>query len=171
PIYAGRFARHGGARRPHPAVHGGAGGERRQHPRVRGTLSPAGLDSGPGSGVQNGPMKIGTLARRAGVAIDPVRYYEREGLLPAPARLPSGHRDSGDGAVVCLRFSRRAMALAFAVGEIPELLQLSSRREGDRAGVKAAAIHKLADVDATLAELQRIRQGLTELVESCPGHG
>ena len=116
-------------------------------------------------------MKIGTLARRAGVAIDTVRYYEREGLLPAPARLPSGYRDYDDDAVERLRFIRRAKALGFTLGEIQELLQLSARREEDMAGMKAAAIQKLADVDAKLAELQRIRQGLTELVESCPGHG
>ena len=72
-------------------------------------------------------MKIGTLAKRADVAIDTVRYYE--------------------------------------------LLALSARRDGDMAGMKSAAQQKLADVDAKLAELQRIRQGLTDLVASCPGHG
>ena len=116
-------------------------------------------------------MKIGTLAKRADVAIDTVRYYERQGLLPAPVRLASGYRDYEDGDVARLRFIRRAKALGFTLGEIGELLALSARRDGDMAGMKSAAQQKLADVDAKLAELQRIRQGLTDLVASCPGHG
>ena len=116
-------------------------------------------------------MKIGTLAKRADVAIDTVRYYERQGLLPAPVRLASGYRDYTDGDVARLRFIRRAKALGFTLGEIGELLALSARRDGDMAGMKSAAQQKLADVDAKLAELQRIRQGLTDLVASCPGHG
>ena len=116
-------------------------------------------------------MKIGTLAKHAGVAIDTVRYYERQGLLPAPVRLASGYRDYTDGDVARLRFIRRAKALGFTLGEIGELLALSTRRDGDMAGMKSAAQQKLADVDAKLAELQRIRQGLTDLVASCPGHG
>ena len=118
-----------------------------------------------------GSMKIGTLAKRADVAIDTVRYYERQGLLPAPVRLASGYRDYDDGDVARLRFIRRAKALGFTLGEIGELLALSARRDGDMAGMKSAAQQKLADVDAKLAELQRIRQGLTDLVASCPGHG
>ena len=116
-------------------------------------------------------MKIGTLAKRADVAIDTVRYYERQGLLPAPVRLASGYRDYTDGDVARLRFLRRAKALGFTLGEIGEQLALSARRDGDMAGMKSAAQQKLADVDAKLAELQRIRQGLTDLVASCPGHG
>lgn len=117
------------------------------------------------------PMKIGTLAKRADVAIDTVRYYERQGLLPAPVRLASGYRDYDSDDVSRLRFIRRAKALGFTLAEIAELLALSARREGDMAGMKAAAQQKLLDVDAKLAELQRIRKGLTELVASCPGHG
>ncbi len=116
-------------------------------------------------------MKIGTLAKRADVAIDTVRYYERQGLLPAPVRLASGYRDYDSDDVSRLRFIRRAKALGFTLAEIAELLALSARREGDMAGMKAAAQQKLLDVDAKLAELQRIRKGLTELVASCPGHG
>lgn len=116
-------------------------------------------------------MKIGTLARRAEVASDTVRYYERQGLLPAPVRLASGYRDYDEADVSRLRFIRRAKALGFTLGEIGELLDLSSRREADMAGMKSAAEQKLADVDARLAELQRIREGLQALVASCPGHG
>ena len=116
-------------------------------------------------------MKIGELARAAGVPIDTVRYYERQGLLPLPARTTSGYRQYGHDDVARLRFVRRAKALGFTLEEIRELLGLSARREADMAGMKAAAMQKLADIDDKLAELQRMRAGLDSLIASCPGHG
>ena len=116
-------------------------------------------------------MKIGELARAAGVAIDTVRYYERQGLLPLPGRTASGYRQYGHDDAARLRFVRRAKALGFTLEEIRELLGLSARREADMAGMKAAAMQKLADIDDKLAELQRMRAGLDSLIASCPGHG
>lgn len=116
-------------------------------------------------------MKIGELAQRTGVPIDTVRYYERQGLLPQPERRPSGYRSYQSGDVTRLRFVRRAKALGFTLEEIRELLELSGRREDDMGSLKAAAEHKLADVEAKLAELARIRDGLRTLVQACPGHG
>lgn len=116
-------------------------------------------------------MKIGQLAQRAGVGIDTVRYYEREGLLPRAQRLASGYRTYGEQDVRRLRFVRRAKALGFTLPEIRELLDLSAHRDHDMAAMKAAAIGKIADVEARLAELERIRGGLQALVASCPGHG
>jgi Zn(II)-responsive transcriptional regulator len=115
-------------------------------------------------------MKIGELARRAAVGIDTIRYYEREGLLPKAQRLPSGYRVYDQQDVRRLRFVRRAKALGFTLPEIRELLALSSRQD-DMAGMKAAASAKLADVEAKMAELERIRAGLEALVAACPGHG
>jgi MerR family transcriptional regulator, copper efflux regulator len=116
-------------------------------------------------------MKIGELAQRAGVGIDTVRYYERQGLLPMPERLASGYRRYGQIDVSRLHFVRRAKALGFTLVEIRELLALSGRREDDMGSLKAAATEKLVDVQARLAELTRIRDGLQSLVASCPGHG
>lgn len=116
-------------------------------------------------------MKIGELAQGADVRIDTVRYYERQGLLPAPQRLASGYRHYQQADVARLRFVRRAKTLGFTLVEIRDLLALSSRRDDDMAGMKAAASVKLADVEAKLVELTRIRDGLKTLVASCPGHG
>ncbi len=116
-------------------------------------------------------MKIGELAQRTGVPIDTVRYYERQGLLPPPDRQPSGYRSYQADDVTRLRFVRRAKALGFTLEEIRELLDLSGRREDDMGSLKAAAEHKLADVEAKLSELVRIRDGLRTLIEACPGHG
>lgn len=116
-------------------------------------------------------MKIGELAQRADVRIDTVRYYERQGLLPTPKRRPSGFRTYSGDDVARLRFVRRAKALGFTLNEVSELLALSDHREVDMAAMKAAAVRKLADVDAKLGDLTRIRDGLRALVDSCPGHG
>ena len=116
-------------------------------------------------------MKIGELATRAGVPIDTVRYYERQGLLPQPPRQPSGYHSFQASDVVRLRFVKRAKALGFTLQEVRDLLALSSRREDDMGSLKQAAQQKLAGVEAKLAELTRIRDGLRTLVQACPGHG
>ena len=116
-------------------------------------------------------MKIGELAQRAGVSIDTVRYYERQGLLPEPARQASGYRSYVSGDVGRLQFVRRAKALGFTLEEIRDLLALSGRRDDDMGGLKTAATEKLADVETKLAELTRIRDGLQTLITACPGHG
>ncbi len=116
-------------------------------------------------------MKIGELARSTGVSIDTVRYYERNAILPQPARQSSGYRRYCDDDVSRLRFVRRAKALGFTLVEIRELLALAGRRDEDMAGLKAAAAEKLTDVQQRIEELTRIRDGLHALVASCPGHG
>jgi Zn(II)-responsive transcriptional regulator len=114
-------------------------------------------------------LSIGELAARAGVAIDTVRHYERNGLLTPAARLPSGYRRYGEAELKRLLFIRRAKTLGFTLPEIQELLALSSKRSV--ANIKRAAQTKLADIDRRIAELQQIRSGLEALIEACPGHG
>jgi len=114
-------------------------------------------------------MGIGAIAKRAGVGIDTVRYYERAGLLDPKQRLSSGYRRYSDDEVARLRFIRRAQALGFSLKEIQELLELSTRR--DVASVKRSAQAKLTGIDERIAELQRVRDALATLVEACPGHG
>ena len=112
---------------------------------------------------------IGTLAKRAGVGIDTVRYYERSGLLAPSRRLASGYRRYTSLELARLRFIRRAQALGFTLNEVRDLLALSAKR--DVARVKRSAQAKLEDVDNKIAALQRIREGLATLVAACPGHG
>lgn len=116
-------------------------------------------------------MKIGELARRADVNIDTVRYYERQGLLPTPPRLASGYRSYDPDDAARLRFVRRAKALGFTLGEIRDLLALSDHRNQDMSDLKASASEKLAEVEARIQELTRMRDGLRTLVDACPGHG
>jgi Cu(I)-responsive transcriptional regulator len=112
---------------------------------------------------------IGALAKRAGVGIDTVRYYERAGLLTPQTRLSSGYRRYSELELARLRFIRRAQALGFTLKEVRELLSLSAQR--DVAKVKRSAQAKLADVERRIAELEKVREGLSGLIAACPGHG
>jgi MerR family transcriptional regulator, copper efflux regulator len=116
-------------------------------------------------------LTIGAVAKRVGVAIDTIRYYEREGLLPEPLRRASGYRSYDEGAVRQLRFIRRAKDLGFTLEEIRELLALSADRQRGVKAVKQRAELRLAAIEARIAELQRVHDGLRQLVDSCPGHG
>jgi DNA-binding transcriptional MerR regulator len=114
-------------------------------------------------------FSIGQLAQRAGVAIDTVRYYERNALLSPAGRLASGYRRYGATELKRLRFIRRGKALGFSLEDIRGLLALSDGQ--DVARVKQAAQFKLLDINARIAELERIRHGLQALISACPGHG
>jgi MerR family copper efflux transcriptional regulator len=116
-------------------------------------------------------LTIGSVARRAGVGIDTIRYYERQGLLPPPQRRASGYRDYGEAAIERLRFIRRAKDLGFTLDEIRELLVLSADRERGVRDVKRRAEARLAGVEDRIRELQKVRRGLKQLIAVCPGHG
>ncbi|HJR14994.1 MAG TPA: heavy metal-responsive transcriptional regulator [Rhodanobacteraceae bacterium] len=116
-------------------------------------------------------VTIGVVARQASVGIDTIRYYEREGLLPKPQRRASGYRDYDSGIVERLRFIRRAKDLGFTLEEIRELLALSTDRERGVKSVKQRAQARLGEVEHRIRELQRMKRGLKQLIDACPGHG
>jgi MerR family transcriptional regulator, copper efflux regulator len=116
-------------------------------------------------------MHIGRLAARANVSVDTVRYYERARLLPPASRTASGYRTYPAAVVDRLRFIRRAKDLGFSLDEIRDLLDLSDQRGTGVAAIREIAARRLADVEKRLAELSRLRGGLRQLVDACPGHG
>jgi MerR family transcriptional regulator, copper efflux regulator len=116
-------------------------------------------------------LSIGTVAERAGVGIDTIRYYEREGLMPPPQRRASGYRIYDQAAIQRLQFIRRAKDLGFTLEEIGELLALSADRERGVEGVRQRAEARLQAVEQRLRELRRVQRGLKQLIEACPGHG
>src|SRR3546814_8957570 len=74
-------------------------------------------------------LPIGMLSRRTGCNIETIRYYEKIGLLPAPARSDGGHRLYGHGHLMRLGFVRRARELGFTLDEIRALLRLAEDRD------------------------------------------
>lgn len=108
---------------------------------------------------------IGGLAKAAGVGVETVRYYQRRGLLPEPARPPGEIRRYGEDDVQRLRFIRRAQAAGFTLEEIGELLALD--RTDDRARVRELASKRLAALDEKISELERARAALDRLRSTC----
>lgn len=120
-------------------------------------------------------LSIGQLAKNAHVGVDTVRFYERHGLLPQPLRKASGYRQYTADDARRLVFIRRAKDLGFSLSDIGELLTLRGLT-ADKSGrsverVRNVAKNKLQTVEEKIAELERIRIVLQELVTACPGHG
>jgi MerR family mercuric resistance operon transcriptional regulator len=110
-------------------------------------------------------LRSGQLARKAGVNVQTLRYYERRGLLPAPRRSMGGHREYDSQAVTALRVIRGLARLGFTLTEIGELIEVGSHR-GPRPGLRAAAAAKLAEVDAKIDHLTQVRATLTAVLEA-----
>lgn len=111
-----------------------------------------------------GDMTIARLAAAAGVGVETVRYYQRRGLLPVPARAGSVRRYGAED-VRRLRFIRRAQAAGFTLEQIGELLALD--RTEDRVRVRALAADRLAALDSKIAELEEARSALEHLRSAC----
>ena len=117
------------------------------------------------------PLTIGDVARRVGVGVETVRFYERQGLLEEPQRRASGYRQYDDEAVAVLRFIRRAKELGFTLKEIKALLALRLDASATKAEVRQQAKAKVAGIEAKIADLQRMRDALQTLVKRCHGDG
>lgn len=118
-------------------------------------------------------MNIGQLAKRVGVSVDTIRYYEKQGVLPKPLRAGTGigYRAYGDVDVRRLDFILRAKSLGFTLNEISELIKLTGDALGDMSFVKSAVHEHLKNIETKMKELKLIRTELEALVLSCPGHG
>lgn len=117
------------------------------------------------------PLTTQEVARRAGVNVQTIRYYERRGLLPDPPRRPSGYRVFGEDHVARIRFIKRAQDLGFTLAEIEELLALRAAPGARSEEVRRRTEDKIAEVDRKLADLQQIRHTLVDLAAACDGHG
>jgi len=108
---------------------------------------------------------IGGLAKAAGVGVETVRYYQRRGLLPEPARPPGEVRRYGEEDAKRLHFIRSAQAAGFTLNEIKELLDLDA--SDDRARARELARARVAAIDEKIAQLSRARDALAGLATAC----
>ncbi len=116
-------------------------------------------------------LMIGEVARQAGVGVETIRFYEREGLVPKPPRTPSGYRQYPEDTISRLRFIQRAKELGFSLREIQELISLRLDDHACAADVRSHAEAKIRDIDEKIRDLQRMRSSLRELTETCAGEG
>ena len=115
---------------------------------------------------------IGRLSKLTGASRDALRFYEREGLIPAPARTESGYREYGSEDVQRIRFIHEAQKIGFTLDDIRELLSLQPASTVDECERVKARIQKRIDViDGKLAELQAFRDRLGESLSRCSASG
>lgn len=112
---------------------------------------------------------IGDLARRTGVKATTIRWYEGEGLLPAPSRSEGGHRVYGDDHLRRLGFIRHARELGFGMPAIRSLLGLAGRPREACTEAHALARAQIAEIDSRLRRLAALRGELERMAESCAG--
>jgi len=111
------------------------------------------------------PLRIGALARAAGVGIETIRYYQRRRLLGTPARALGGQRSYPPEFVDRLRFIKRAQALGFSLADVAALLQLNDGTGHVRARQLASA--RLAEIESRVADLAAMRDVLAKLIRHC----
>lgn len=116
-------------------------------------------------------LTIGKLAKRIGVNIDTVRYYEKQGLIPKPPRMESGYRHYPAETVKRIQFIRHAKELGFSLKEIAELLSLRIEQGVTCGDVRKRAEAKIADIEERILNLQRMKNALSKLAKECKGKG
>jgi len=112
-------------------------------------------------------MRIGELARHAGVKVETVRYYEQAGVLPVPQRTPAGYREFGTEHLAVLAFVRRCRSLDMTLAEIVELLQLRERPDASCNMVNKMLDRHIEQVTARIRELRDLKAQLRALRLQC----
>lgn len=111
----------------------------------------------------------GGLAARTGCHPETVRYYEKTGLLPAPARTESGHRRYDPEHERRLVFIMRSRGLGFSLRQVRGLLDLIDRQVVTCGEVESMARDHLEDIRAKIRDLKRMAHILAETVALCSG--
>ncbi len=110
-------------------------------------------------------LTIGILAKRGGVNVETIRYYQRRGLLEEPSKPRGGFRRYPQEAVKRVLFIKRAQSLGFTLEEIRGLLALDERKACLETRVIAA--HKLKLIEHKITDLSKMRKALSGLVRAC----
>jgi Cu(I)-responsive transcriptional regulator len=116
----------------------------------------------------DGFLAIGELARRTDTKVETVRYYERIGLLAAPARTAGNYRAYGpEQHLNRLSFIRRSRDLGFSLDQVRALLDLADQRDRSCEAVDAIAKEHRAEVDRKIADLRALRRELDSMIDQC----
>ncbi len=112
---------------------------------------------------------IGALSKQTGVIIETIRYYEHEGLMPAPPRTSGGHRSYSEDHLKRLTFIRRSRELGFSMAEIRGLLALVDGGSYTCGEVKSLTLEHAESVRSKISDLRRIRRILLDISSRCEG--
>jgi len=112
-------------------------------------------------------MQIGEVARKIGLSVDAIRFYEHKALLPIPPRTAGGFRQYADRDLETLGFIRSIQGLRFTLAEVRELLELRESKIMPCAPVRRRLEQKLTSVRQKLADLKRLERDLRGVLDRC----
>jgi MerR family transcriptional regulator, copper efflux regulator len=112
-------------------------------------------------------MKIGQVADEAGVSVDTVRFYERRGVLPTPARTPSGYRTYTAATVERLRLARRLHGLGLTLEEVIDALHATDRPDASCESERWRLEAVVERIDAKIGELRAMRREVSKVLGAC----
>lgn len=112
-------------------------------------------------------LTIGQLSRDTGTKVETIRFYEKSGLLPEPARTEGNYRAYEEEHLDRLRFIRRARALGFSLDQVRALMSLSDDRNRSCAAIDQIAKEHRVEVERKIADLQALRTELDRMIEQC----
>jgi len=112
-------------------------------------------------------LHIGHVAKRTGLTVDAIRFYEKAGLLPRPARTEGGYRLYHEREVADLEFIQKAQQLGFSLNEIRELFSIQRRPDEACAYVRDLIAAKVGVVRAKIADLQKLETDLVQALRQC----
>lgn len=115
------------------------------------------------------PFAIGALAKQSGVNIETIRYYERIGVMPKPARSAGGYRLYTADHAKRLGFVRRGRELGFRLEELRKLLCLVDGHAYTCEQVRALTLDHVADIRHKIADLKRLERVMTGIASRCSG--
>lgn len=116
-------------------------------------------------------INIGQVAKRAGVTVETIRFYEKQALIVAPKRSQAGYRQYPPDTVKRIRFIQHAKEVGFTLKDIGELLALRQEKGSSCTDIKVRTSQKLEEVDKKILDLIRIRDALRNMIMKCSGQG
>ncbi len=115
-------------------------------------------------------MRIGELAKHAGVPVETVRFYEAKGLLQAPVRLANNYRSYGPRHLARLHFIRHCRNLDIPLADIAALVSFDPTNGEDAEKIHGLIERQIGNIDTRIAELEALRGHLHDLLGRCHGH-
>lgn len=112
-------------------------------------------------------MKIGQVARQAGVSVDTVRFYERRGVVPAARRRPSGYREFTESTVERIRTAKALQDMGLTLDEVIDALQAHDTGDATCESERWRLEAVVDRIGAKIVELERARQNALDILEDC----
>ena len=112
-------------------------------------------------------VTIGDAARRSGVGIELIRYYERTGVVAGPARSQAGRRQYCADEIHVLRFIRRCRDLGFSLPEAKSLLGIASSTDLACGDAQRVGERHLKSIRQKISDLHQMEAAMVQLMQPC----